>query len=66
MLSVFQQGLRNHVLNFGLVSETLLAALVCYVPFANTAFGSRPISALHWLPARMFFLQVKLFLVSFD
>eukprot|EP00010_Vexillifera_abyssalis_P003534 CAMPEP_0201560314 /NCGR_PEP_ID=MMETSP0173_2-20130828/78202_1 /ASSEMBLY_ACC=CAM_ASM_000268 /TAXON_ID=218659 /ORGANISM="Vexillifera sp., Strain DIVA3 564/2" /LENGTH=1044 /DNA_ID=CAMNT_0047974759 /DNA_START=43 /DNA_END=3174 /DNA_ORIENTATION=- len=48
MLSMFQQGMRNWVLNFGLFSETALAAIICYLPFANIAFGSEPIRFVHW------------------
>jgi sodium/potassium-transporting ATPase subunit alpha len=30
--SIVQQGMSNWILNFGLVFETILAAVLCYVP----------------------------------
>jgi len=30
--SIVQQGMSNWILNFGLVFETVLAALLCYLP----------------------------------
>lgn len=49
-LSVFQQGLRNGFMNFGLVFETCLAILLVYTPPFNTVFGTRPIHFVHWFP----------------
>lgn len=49
-LSVLEQGMRNSFMNFGLFSETALALLLCYVPFLNTVFTTRPIHSLHWFP----------------
>eukprot|EP01104_Vermistella_antarctica_P004399 TRINITY_DN14852_c0_g1_i1.p1 TRINITY_DN14852_c0_g1~~TRINITY_DN14852_c0_g1_i1.p1 ORF type:complete len:1043 (-),score=362.54 TRINITY_DN14852_c0_g1_i1:67-3195(-) len=43
MLSLFQQGpFGNKVLLFGLVSETILAAIVAYVPFLDIALNTAP------------------------
>lgn len=48
-LSLFEQGLKNRFMNFGLVFETVLGAVLCYVsPF--WALGIRPILFIHWLP----------------
>jgi len=57
-LSIFQQGMRNMVLNFGLFSETLLALFLCYCPFLDIALGTRPLQPRHWLPALPFTLLI--------
>jgi sodium/potassium-transporting ATPase subunit alpha len=49
-LSIFQQGMRNGFMNFGLVFETCLAILLVYTPPFNVIFGTRPIHFIHWLP----------------
>eukprot|EP01094_Clydonella_sp_ATCC50884_P006833 TRINITY_DN16016_c0_g1_i1.p1 TRINITY_DN16016_c0_g1~~TRINITY_DN16016_c0_g1_i1.p1 ORF type:complete len:993 (-),score=365.00 TRINITY_DN16016_c0_g1_i1:185-3163(-) len=61
-LSLFQQGMKNMVLNFGLFSETLLAIFLCYCPFLDIALGTRPIHPRHWLPA----LPFTLLILSYD
>eukprot|EP00168_Porphyra_purpurea_P021284 TRINITY_DN93_c0_g1_i4.p1 TRINITY_DN93_c0_g1~~TRINITY_DN93_c0_g1_i4.p1 ORF type:complete len:583 (+),score=231.64 TRINITY_DN93_c0_g1_i4:139-1749(+) len=54
-LSLFQQGIfSNLVLNAGLFEETLLGALLVYVPFINDPFGTEPLRIVHWLPALPF------------
>jgi len=53
-LSLYQQGMRNGWLNFGLFCETALGALLCYIPFCHTAFGTRDLHYLHWIPAMPF------------
>jgi len=54
-LSLFQQGFfSNLVLNLGLLEETLLGALLVYVPFINDPFGTEPLNVAHWLPALPF------------
>eukprot|EP01095_Lingulamoeba_sp_RSL-Kostka_P006425 TRINITY_DN2011_c0_g1_i1.p1 TRINITY_DN2011_c0_g1~~TRINITY_DN2011_c0_g1_i1.p1 ORF type:complete len:1031 (-),score=418.97 TRINITY_DN2011_c0_g1_i1:329-3421(-) len=57
-LSLFKQGLRNKMLNFGLFSETLLALVIMYLPFLDIALGTRPLSPRHWLPALPFSLYI--------
>lgn len=47
-LSIFEQGLLNGFMNFGLLFETVLALLLTYAPPFNLVFGTRPINALHW------------------
>lgn len=51
VLSFFKQGMKNMILNLGLVSEVLLCAALCYIPFIQTAFNTRAIRFVHWLPA---------------
>uniref|UniRef100_A0A061QMZ8 Sodium/potassium-transporting ATPase subunit alpha n=1 Tax=Tetraselmis sp. GSL018 TaxID=582737 RepID=A0A061QMZ8_9CHLO len=47
-LSIFEQGMRNKFMNFGLCFETVLGVLLVYLPFLNIAFGTRPLYILHW------------------
>lgn len=53
-LSLFQQGMRNMMLNFGLAFETCLALFVVYIPFSDVALGTRPLNPRHLLPALPF------------
>jgi len=48
VLSIFQQGMRNFVLNIGLIEELLLGMCLCYVPFLNTAFKTTSIDFEMW------------------
>lgn len=61
-LSLVTQGMRNGWLNFGLLWETVLGALICYIPFLNLPFGSRPLHFLHWCPA----LPFSMFILMYD
>ena len=47
-LSVFEQGMGNDFMNFGLIFETVLGATLCYTPAFNQVFGTRPLHILHW------------------
>lgn len=47
-LSIFQQGMDNHVLNFGLVFETIVTAMLVYIP-GMTLFKLYPIEPVWWL-----------------
>jgi len=60
-LSVFQQGMRNHMLNFGLFFETALAALLQYTPGLNTGLRLRPMNATWWFIAFPFSLLIFLY-----
>merc|ERR1712168_1259667 len=57
-LSVFQQGMKNHMLNFGLFFETALAALLQYTPGLNTGLRLRPMNASWWFIAIPFSLLI--------
>ncbi|KAH0577254.1 Sodium/potassium-transporting ATPase alpha chain [Spironucleus salmonicida] len=47
--SIFQQGVfSNPVLLAGLLAQLVVASVVIYVPFCNTALGSRPIGWFSW------------------
>lgn len=47
-LSIFEQGMGNDFMNFGLIFETVLGATLCYTPVFNEVFGTRPLHILHW------------------
>merc|ERR1711990_374783 len=49
--SVFQQGMKNHFMNFGLVFETLLAAILSYTPGMDKGLRMYPLKINWWLPA---------------
>ncbi|GFR10658.1 hypothetical protein TNCT_333391 [Trichonephila clavata] len=52
--SILHQGMRNHVLNFGLVFETALAAFLCYTPGMDKGLRMYPLKFNWWLPALPF------------
>ncbi|CAG9466608.1 unnamed protein product [Pedinophyceae sp. YPF-701] len=49
-LSIFEQGMHNRFMNFGLVFETILGVILVYVPVFNVIFSTRPLFILHWFP----------------
>ncbi|PNJ56989.1 sodium/potassium-transporting ATPase subunit alpha-4 isoform X3 [Pongo abelii] len=49
--SVFQQGMRNKVLIFGILEETLLAAFLSYTPGMDVALRMYPLKITWWLCA---------------
>lgn len=53
-LSLFQQGMKNWVLNLSLCSEIAIACIIAYVPFIQKAFNSQALYFVHWLPAMPF------------
>jgi len=59
--SMFQQGMSNPLMNFGLIFETILAAFLCYTPGVNTALGTRPLRFTHWLPGVPFSMFIFLY-----
>merc|ERR1711910_38938 len=56
--SVFQQGMKNHFLNFGLCFETLLAAFLSYTPGMDKGLRMYPLKINWWLPAMPFSLLI--------
>ncbi|XP_042906175.1 sodium/potassium-transporting ATPase subunit alpha-B isoform X1 [Parasteatoda tepidariorum] len=56
--SVLHQGMRNHVLNFGLVFETAMAAFLCYTPGMDKGLRMYPLKFNWWLPALPFSLLI--------
>merc|ERR1712158_76038 len=60
-LSVFQQGMSNWFMNFGLIFETLLAAFLSYTPGMDKGLKMYPLKFSWWLPALPFSLLIFVF-----
>merc|ERR1719167_302989 len=59
--SVFQQGMKNVMLNFGLVFETLLAAFLSYTPGMDKGLRMYPLKFNWWFPAFPFSLLIFIY-----
>merc|ERR1712214_188846 len=57
-LSVFQQGMSNWFMNFGLLFETLLACVLSYTPGMDKGLRMYPLKFTWWLPALPFSLLI--------
>lgn len=57
-LSIRQQGMKNAVMNFGLMFETILAAYLCYITAINRGLGTRNLRLTHWFPGMPFSLMI--------
>merc|ERR1712088_729106 len=57
-LSVFQQGMKNHMMNFGLIFETALAAFLSYTPGMDKGLRMYPLAFSWWLPAIPFSILI--------
>jgi sodium/potassium-transporting ATPase subunit alpha len=58
MNSVFQQGMKNWFMNFGLCFETLLAVVLCYTPGMDKGLRMYPLKINWWIPALPFSLLI--------
>lgn len=56
--SILKQGMKNWILNFGILIELFLGALIVYVPFLNYLLQTEPISWVYWLPGIPFSLLI--------
>jgi len=56
--SVFQQGMKNHFMNFGLCFETTLAAFLSYTPGTYKGLRMYPLSWNWWLLAMPYSLMI--------
>merc|ERR1712115_480806 len=56
--SVFQQGMKNHFMNFGLFFETALACVLSYTPGMDKGLRMYPLAFTWWLPALPFSLLI--------
>lgn len=56
--SIVHQGMRNHVLNFGLVFETALAAFLSYCPGMDKGLRMYPLKIDWWFPALPFSILI--------
>merc|ERR1719468_599084 len=59
--SVFQQGMKNWFMNFGLVFETVLAAFLSYTPGMDKGLRMYPLKFNWWLPALPFSLIIFIY-----
>lgn len=55
---LFFQGLRNHMLNFGLFFETALAAFLSYTPGMDKGLRMYPLKINWWIPAIPFSILI--------
>jgi len=51
MNSVFQQGMKNWFMNFGICFETILAIILCYTPGMDKGLRMYPLKINWWVPA---------------
>merc|ERR1712241_1575592 len=61
MNSVFQQGMKNHFMNFGLVFETVLAAFLSYCPGMDKGLRMYTLYINWWLPALPFSVLIFIY-----
>jgi len=59
--SVFHQGMKNWIMNFGLVFETLLAAFLSYTPGMDKGLKMYPLKLNWWFPAAPFSILIFVF-----
>merc|ERR1711963_1284887 len=59
--SVFQQGMKNHFMNFGLVFETVLACILSYTPGMDKGLRMYPLKWNWWLPALPFSCMIFIY-----
>lgn len=62
MNSIYHQGMLNPIMNYALIFETLLAAILCYTPGLTIALGTRPLKFLHWMPG----VPYSIFIFCYD
>ncbi|XP_069976695.1 sodium/potassium-transporting ATPase subunit alpha isoform X9 [Penaeus vannamei] len=59
--SIVHQGMKNWVLNFGLVFETTLAAFLSYTPGMDKGLRMYPLKFYWWLPALPFSILIFIY-----
>ncbi|CRK94927.1 CLUMA_CG008418, isoform A [Clunio marinus] len=59
--SIFQQGMKNWALNFGLIFETILAAFLSYTPGMDKGLRMYPLKFVWWLPAIPFSASIFIY-----
>ncbi|XP_031562163.1 sodium/potassium-transporting ATPase subunit alpha-like isoform X2 [Actinia tenebrosa] len=59
--SIFTQGMKNKMLNFGLLFETLLAAILSYTPGMDKGLNMYPLNWNWWFPAMPFSLVIWIY-----
>eukprot|EP01083_Nonionella_stella_P255073 875949_1 len=56
--SLFEQGMKNTMMNYALIFTIILCAVLVYIPLANTVTGTRPIRFIWWTSAIPFALVI--------
>lgn len=56
--SLFEQGMRNNFMNFGLIFETCLACVLSYVPGTEIALRTYPINWRYWITPLPFSIAI--------
>jgi sodium/potassium-transporting ATPase subunit alpha len=59
--SLFNQGMTNNMLNFGLIFETALAAALSYTPGLDRGLNMYPLKFMWWLPALPFSIAILIY-----
>lgn len=59
--SIIHQGMSNHVMNFALVFETVLAAFLSYFPGMDVALNMYPIKACWWISPLPFAVVIMIY-----
>ncbi|XP_077287532.1 sodium/potassium-transporting ATPase subunit alpha-like [Arctopsyche grandis] len=59
--SLYEQGMRNWVLNFGLVFETMVACILAYTPGMDKGLRMYPIKFVWWLPPMPFMVIILIY-----
>eukprot|EP01084_Bolivina_argentea_P015026 28105_1 len=59
--SLFQQGMLNTFMNYGIICEIFLIAFLVYIPWANVILGSRPLRWVFWTPVVPYFIMVIIY-----
>merc|ERR1712050_414197 len=59
--SVFQQGMKNYVMNFGIIFETVLAAFLSYTPGMDKGLKMYPLALSWWFPGVPFSILIFVF-----
>jgi len=59
--SLFQQGMRNHVLTFGLFFETAVACALSYTPGMDKGLRMYPLKINWWIPALPFSILIFIY-----
>merc|ERR1719356_1466156 len=56
--SLFEQGMTNVFMNWSLFFETVLGALLVYLPVANTVTGTASLTFTYYLPSVPFAIAI--------
>ncbi|KAK0172063.1 hypothetical protein PV328_005431 [Microctonus aethiopoides] len=59
--SIFHQKMNNWVLNFGILSEIILACILSYAPYMDVLFKTYPLRAAWWLPGLPFAIIILIY-----